>query len=205
MKHILVPVAGFARSGKDTLADAIYECLAFNEPTYSAMVVKFADELKQSLQDNFDQLGIKVNVFTEDTEEKARLRPLLVAYGEYCRSKNENIWVDKVIKVIDDFIRETVENSESTGSVILIPDMRYLNEYHRLERLAAKRGWQFVPIYIERVGNGPANNSEALSIGRMAAEGCFAMPNSLQLCFDEGETEAIRKWASKFTQSMSVY
>jgi hypothetical protein len=205
MKHVVIPIAGFARAGKDTLANAIFDYLDQDEPSYSVILMKFADALKQSLQASLDEAGIKVDVFTEDTDKKAALRPLLVAYGEYCRSQNPNVWVDKVIKDINTWADETIADSDSTGSVVLIPDLRYANEYQKLEALCIKRGWAYVPIYIERGGNLPANNAEAESIGLMAARGYFARDNALQVGFADGSVELISQWARKFTQSMSLY
>jgi hypothetical protein len=205
MKHVVIPIAGFARAGKDTLANAIFDHLDQDEPSYSVIIMKFADALKQSLQASLNEAGIKVDVFTEDTDKKAALRPLLVAYGEYCRSQNPNVWVDKVIEDINTWADETVIDSDSTGSVVLIPDLRYANEYQKLEALCIKRGWAYVPIYIERGSNVPANNAEAESIGLMAARGYFARDNALQVGFPDGSVERISQWARKFTQSMSLY
>ena len=148
MRHVLIPIAGFARSGKDTLANAIFDHLDVDEPGYSVILMKFADELKQSLQAAFNAAEVKIDVFTEDTVKKAELRPLLVAYGEYCRSQNPNVWVDKVIENINTWADETIADSDSTGSVVLIPDLRYTNEYQKLEALCVQRGWAYVPIYI---------------------------------------------------------
>ena len=205
MKHVIIPIAGFARAGKDCLADAIFDHLADDEPEYSAIVLKFADALKASLQVSLDEAGIKIDVFTEDTAKKAALRPLLVAYGEYCRSQNPEVWVNKVIEHINTWADETVAGSESLGSAILIPDLRYCNEYEKLEALCVKRGWTFVPIYMERHGNLPANNAEAESIGLMAAHGYFRKGNALQVSFADGSVELIQQWAQKFSRSMSLY
>lgn len=205
MKHVVIPIAGFARAGKDTLANAIFDHLDQDEPSYSVIIMKFADALKQSLQASLNEAGIKVDVFTEDTDKKAALRPLLVAYGEYCRSQNPNVWVDKVIEDINTWADETIADSDSTGSVVLIPDLRYANEYQKLEALCIKRGWAYVPIYIERQFNYPANDAEAESIGVMAARGYFTRDNALQVCFGDKSVELISQWARKFTQSMSLY
>jgi hypothetical protein len=205
MKHILIPIAGFARAGKDSLADAIFDHLEESEPEYSAIVLKFADALKQSLQEALDEAGVAIDVFTEDTGKKAALRPLLVNFGEYCRSQNPDVWVNKVIGHINTWADETTADAGSTGSVVLIPDLRYCNEYKKLEALCIKRGWVFVPIYIERQGNLPANNAEAESIGLMAAHGYFNRDNALQVCFPDNSVEDIQQWAKKFTQSMSLY
>jgi hypothetical protein len=167
--------------------------------------MKFADALKHSLQASLNEAGVKSDVFTEDTAKKTELRPLLVSFGEYCRSQNKDVWVDKVIENINTWADETVADSDSTGSVVLIPDLRYANEYQKLEALCIKRGWAYVPIYIERGGNVPANNAEAESIGLMAARGYFARDNALQVGFPDGSVERISQWARKFTQSMSLY
>lgn len=205
MKHVIIPIAGFARSGKDTLANAIFDHLDISEPTYSVITLKFADALKTDLEKAMAAVGVKVDAFTEDTAEKVKLRPLLVAYGEYRRSLDPDVWVKKVLKEIGVWVNDTLPDTESTGSVILIPDLRYLNEYEKLEDLCAKRGWYFVPIYIERHGNLPANDAEAESIAQMAAKGCFTKGEALQLSFGDKSVERISQWARKFTQSMSLY
>ena len=205
MKHTLIPIAGFARAGKDTLADSIFDYLAEDEPEYSAIILKFADALKRCLQESLDEAGVDVDVFTEDTAKKAALRPLLVAFGEYCRTMNKDVWVDKVIEEIAEWTDETCKDTGGEHSVILIPDLRYANEYEKLEALCVKKGWAFVPIYIERQFNLPANASEAESIGLMAAHGYFRKGNALQVCFPDKSTEAIKQWARKFSQSMSLY
>jgi hypothetical protein len=205
MKHVIIPIAGFARAGKDTLANAIFDHMAEDEPEYSAIVLKFADALKESLQDALDSAGVAIDVFTEDTGKKAALRPLLVNYGEYCRSQNPDVWVNKVIENINTWTDDTTPDTGAMGSVVLIPDLRYCNEYEKLEALCIKRGWAYVPIYIERQGNLPANNAEAESIGLMAAHGYFRKGHALQVGFEDGSVQLIGQWARKFTQSMSLY
>jgi hypothetical protein len=205
MKHVLIPIAGFARSGKDTLADFIFDHLEETEPTYSVITLKFADALKTDMEKALGAVGVKVDAFTEDTEKKKALRPMLVAYGEYRRSLDPDVWVKKVLKEIGVWVNETVPDSESAGSVILVPDLRYLNEYEKLKAEADKHGWAFVPIYIERHGNLPANEQEAYSIAEMAAKGCFNTGHALQFSFGDKSVERISQWARRFTQEMSVY
>lgn len=205
MKHVLIPICGFARAGKDTLADAIFDHLEEAEPSYSVITLKFADALKRDLEKAMAAVGITIDAFTEDSAQKAVLRPMLVSYGEYRRSIDPDVWVKKVLKDVDVWVNETVAETDSTGSVILIPDLRYLNEYEKLKAVADKNGWAFVPIYIERHGNLPANEQEAYSIAEMAAKGCFTTGHALQLSFDDKSVERIGQWAKKFTQEMSVY
>lgn len=205
MKHVVIPISGFARSGKDSLANAIFDHLEESEPSYGVITLKFADALKEDLEKAMASVGVSIDAFTEDDEQKRILRPMLVAYGEYRRRINPEVWVNKVIKQIDVWVNETLPDTDSTGSVILIPDMRYLNEYEKLEELCKKRGWAFVPIYIERHGNIPANDQEAESIAQMAAKGCFSRGDAMQLSFGNKSVERISQWAKKFTQSMSLY
>lgn len=205
MKHILIPICGFARAGKDSLADAIFDHLEETEPSYSVITLKFADALKTDMEKALAAVGVKVDVFTEDTEKKKALRPMLVAYGEYRRSIDPDVWVKKVLKEIGVWVNETLPDSDSDGSVILVPDLRYLNEYEKLKAVAEKHGWAFVPIYIERHGNLPANEQEAYSIAEMAAKGCFSTGHALQLSFGDKSVERISQWAHKFTQELSVY
>lgn len=205
MKHVLIPISGFARSGKDSLADFIFDHLEQTEPAYSVITLKFADALKTDMEKAMAAVGVKVDAFTEDTEKKKVLRPMLVAYGEYRRSLDKDVWVKKVLKEIGVWVNETLPGTDSEGSVILIPDLRYLNEYEKLKAVAEQHGWAFVPIYIERQGNLPANEQEAYSIAEMAAKGCFSQGNALQLSFPDRSLEAISQWAKKFTQSMSLY
>ena len=145
MKHILIPICGFARAGKDSLADFIFDHLEVTEPSYSVITLKFADALKTDLEKALGAVGVKVDAFTEDTEKKKALRPMLVAYGEYRRSLDPDVWVKKVLKEIGVWVSETVPDSESAGSVILVPDLRYLNEYEKLKAVADQHGWAFVP------------------------------------------------------------
>lgn len=206
MKQIVIPVAGFARSGKDTLANAIFDHLEQAEPNYSVLITKFADALKEDLNNAMHAAGLKqFNAFTEDPQEKALIRPLLVAYGEYRRALNPNVWVDLVLEEIRTWTEETIADSGSEGSVILVPDLRYANEYEKLEAVCQRKGWEFIPIYIERQFNGPANEAEATSIGVMATRGYFTRDNALQLSFGSGSVELINQWAKKFSKSLSVY
>lgn len=205
MKHILIPICGFARAGKDSLADFIFDHLEVAEPSYSVITLKFADALKTDMEKALGAVGVKVDAFTEDTEKKKALRPMLVAYGEYRRSLDPDVWVKKVLKEIGVWVNETLPDTDSEGSVILIPDLRYLNEYEKLKAMADQHGWAFVPIYIERHGNLPANEQEAYSIAEMAAKGCFSTGHALQLSFGDKSLERISQWAKRFTQEISVY
>lgn len=199
--HIIVAIAGYARTGKDTIADAIFNLSENRNPEYCVLITKFADALKQSVQEALEEVGLEVDAFTENTEEKAKIRPLLVAYGEYARSRNPNVWVDQVIENLIDWTNEA-----PTGlSLTLIPDMRYANEYDKLEAECKKHGWKFVPIYISRMGFGPANAEEARSINEMLDSDRFSKGNATTLVFEDGDVKGISAYASRFADSLNIY
>ena len=199
--HIVVAIAGYARTGKDTIADAIFNLSENRNPEYCVLITKFADALKQSVQEALEEVGLEVDAFTENTEEKARIRPLLVAYGEYARSRNPNVWVDQVIENLVDWTNEA-----PTGlSLTLIPDMRYANEYDKLEAECKRRGWKFVPIYISRMGFGPANAEEARSINEMLDSDRFSKGNATTLVFEDGDVKGINAYASRFADGLNIY
>ena len=199
--HIVVAIAGYARTGKDTIADAIFNLSENRNPEYCVLITKFADALKQSVQEALEEVGLEVDAFTENTEEKAKIRPLLVAYGEYARSRNPNVWVDQVIENLVDWTNEA-----PTGlSLTLIPDMRYANEYDKLEAECKRRGWKFVPIYISRMGFGPANAEEARSINEMLDSDRFSKGNATTLVFEDGDVKGINAYASRFADGLNIY
>ena len=199
--HIVVAIAGYARTGKDTIADAIFNLSENRNPEYCVLITKFADALKQSVQEALEEVGLEVDAFTENTEEKAKIRPLLVAYGEYARSRNPNVWVDQVIENLVDWTNEA-----PTGlSLTLIPDMRYANEYDKLEAECKKHGWKFVPIYISRIGFGPANAEEARSINEMLDSDRFSKGNATTLVFEDGDVKGINAYASRFADGLNIY
>lgn len=200
-KHIIVAVSGFARSGKDTLANAILAECDLQDVELNAGIAKFANSLKQALQDAFDAIGIKVDVFTEDPIIKEMLRPVLVEFGRFARSIDKDVFAKDVIRCIE----ETVE--QETSTVIVISDMRYANEYDVVEKACKKHGWVFVPVYIGRIGLGPANPEEANSFNELMDEQAdrFNTVNTHHLTFAEGDTAGIHEYAKRFVAGMHTY
>lgn len=201
-RHIVMAIAGYARTGKDTLANAIFDKSEDRRPEYFVLVTKFANALKQSLQEAFNEAGVDVDVFTEDPAEKEKLRPLLVAYGEYARSKDKDVWVNMALEEIESF----TETADEGYSLSIVADMRYANEYDRIEKECASRGWVFVPIYIGRVGKGPANAEETRSFHEMLDTGTrFSTVNSHYLIFEEGDVNGIAGFAARFVNELGTY
>ena len=109
--------------------------------------------------------------------------------------------MDQVIENLVDWTNEA-----PTGlSLTLIPDMRYANEYDKLEAECKKHGWKFVPIYISRMGFGPANAEEARSINEMLDSDRFSKGNATTLVFEDGDVKGINAYASRFADGLNIY
>ena len=109
----IIGVSGFARSGKDLfarVAQNVLEKQGFKIEKYA-----LAYELKNDLKDLiYNKVGI--DVFTENTEEKNIIRPLLVAYGDVMRKVSMGkYWTNKIEQKI----------KQSNADVIFITDIRY--------------------------------------------------------------------------------
>ncbi len=117
-KPIVIGVGGFARSGKDTFVKVAKKILRDNG--YTCIKLAFADALKEEI-DPFLREHYDISAWTDDTEEKAIIRPYLVAHG--CGKRNISggkYWVDQIDKAI-----ETIHFNED---VIFISDCRFPNE-----------------------------------------------------------------------------
>ena len=117
-KPIVIGVGGFARSGKDTFVKIARRQL--KESGYSSIKLAIADALKEEI-DPFLKEYYGISAWTDDTEEKKIIRPLLVAHGCQKRVQTQGkYWVDKV--------DEAIENIHFSEDVIFISDCRFPNE-----------------------------------------------------------------------------
>lgn len=109
----IIGISGLARSGKDLFTTVAQSILS--EHNIKSEKCALAYELKSDLKDLIkDKTGI--DVFTENTQEKNIIRPLLVAYGDVMRKISDGkYWTSKV---------ETRINTLKTD-VIFITDIRY--------------------------------------------------------------------------------
>lgn len=117
-KPIVIGVGGFARSGKDTFVKIARKQL--KESGYSSIKLAFADALKEEI-DPFLKEYYGISAWTDDTEEKKIIRPLLVAHGCQKRVQTQGkYWVEKV--------DEAIESIHFSEDVIFISDCRFPNE-----------------------------------------------------------------------------
>lgn len=151
---VVVAVSGYAQAGKDTFADALEQVV---DARYEASRFKFAEPLRKATGRALEYLGIEVSPWTENKAEKDKLRPLLVALGEYARGENESVFANLLVQEL-----RYALNADCT--LAIITDLRYANEYALLSNLCKSEGHRFLWVHIVRDGSPPANASELQSI-----------------------------------------
>jgi len=128
-KPIVIGVGGFARAGKDTFVKVARKILERNG--YTTRRLAFADVLKDELAP-FIQNYYGINVWTDNTDEKSLIRPLLVAHGCQKRIQTEGqYWIDNIDKEINKEIvhyESFTERDLIQKHVIFISDCRFPNE-----------------------------------------------------------------------------
>jgi hypothetical protein len=182
MTHHIILISGFARSGKDTLANAIHRQLTRQKR--HPHITKFADSLKGTVQGAIEALNLNgFDVFSEVGADKVRIRPTLVAFGEFCRSIDRDVFVKITLEDISDLLA-----GAEYPQFVIIPDCRYANEDRIVRKFAKERGnIEVSRIHIQRENNTAANAEEADSIKRLNDE-CLQYRIAM---FDDGDTEAI--------------
>lgn len=143
--NFIIGICGNARSGKDTFCK--YAKTFLSKKKVAAARAAFADEIKKDL-DQLCKHKIGINAFTEKTEEKEIIRPLLVAYGtDVIRKMDEDWWVNKLDK--------SLETHRNMQILPIITDVRYPNELEWI-----KKQHNGVVIHVTRKGIKPANEEE---------------------------------------------
>ena len=124
MSDRIIGICGPARSGKDTLADSFVEI--FKEYKVKTQKLSFAKELKYECK-SFVKRTLGIDIFTEVTEEKDIIRPLLVTWGTHVRRRlNDNVWIDALAKRMH------------SNKIIIISDVRFENEFNWIKERGGK-------------------------------------------------------------------
>jgi len=144
----MIGIAGLARSGKDTLAqnlaDIIEEDMGYEVRTYS-FAVPIKCQMSNLLEDYYH-----ISAFTEDTEEKLIIRPLLVAHGEQMKKNwGKDLWLKELMAKIEE------DRNVNKKIFPIIPDVRFDFE---VEAVKNENGQV---IHISKIGNIPPNKIEA--------------------------------------------
>ena len=143
----IIGIAGAARAGKDTLCRALQR--EFVKKGVLAVRKSIAgDTVKSDLQEIIER-KFNLDSFTEKSEEKEFMRPLLVEYGKMQRAKTQG--------------RYFIERFEpETDAINILPDIRYV-EYPKDEVQWIKNEVGGFLIFIEREGIYDANDTEKVN------------------------------------------
>lgn len=96
----MIGISGIARSGKDTLARSLKRILE-TEDNLEVEIISLANQLKEDLDDLIKK-NFGFSAFSENTEEKNLIRPILVSYGESMKEKfGKTVWVEKLMEKRD--------------------------------------------------------------------------------------------------------
>jgi hypothetical protein len=127
----LIGVGGYARAGKDTFVKIASKILRANG--YATYKVAFADGLKNDL-DPWVKEKYGISAWTDNNEEKALIRPLLVAHG--CGKRNQTggtYWIHKIDqKLTEDVANLNVSLKDNPSAInkvaYFVSDVRFQNE-----------------------------------------------------------------------------
>lgn len=145
-----IGLAGWARSGKDTVADYLVETYDYTKMSFAAPMKEAMYRLNPRITVNEvpnTALRIGIDIYGWDgiKERSPDARGLLQRFGtEVGREMfGENFWVDAAIKDVPD------------GAKAVFSDVRYPNEADAIKKLGGKV-WR-----VMRPGVGPANDHES--------------------------------------------
>ena len=172
--HSFIGISGSARSGKDTLCRALIR--KFKKMNKKVERLSIAGDLIKKDLNSLIKNVAGIDTFTENTEEKEMIRPLLVEYGKILRKKTKGRYF------LDNF-------EEKPDTIHIIPDIRYC-EYEKDEIYWLKNEKNGFLIYLERENIKPANETEEKNnkIIKTIADTCIFW-NSL----NENDSEDIKK------------
>lgn len=146
--HKIIGIAGASRSGKDTLCRSLIRILKEKYNIEAERMSIAGDLIKKNLQ-NIIMNSVGIDSFTENTEEKELIRPLLVEYGKLMRKWTEG--------------RYFVENFQNINEkTLIIPDIRYA-EYEKDEIHWIRNEVNGYLIFLERENIKDANETEKIN------------------------------------------
>ena len=112
----IIAVSGVARAGKDSWISFASEYLTERGQTCAEFA--FANQLKSDLE-AFVLEKFGIDIWTDDTEQKTKIRDLMVAYGRIQRvHSNGQYWIDKIRPLV----------TACPADIIFISDCRYPND-----------------------------------------------------------------------------
>lgn len=159
MNNLVIGITGFARCGKDTLTKNILNFL--ESGGISGKQYSFANYLKQDLRE-LCLSKFNIDSFTENTEQKTLIRPLLISYGEVARNSSKGTYWWKQVKTQID-----KDFSEEKVSVAIVSDCRFF-EYEGQDEVDFIKSYKNnLIVTVEQEGCKPAHISEAINIPKI--------------------------------------
>ena len=156
MKKVVL-ITGYARAGKDTLAEGIE--LGATKPVVR---LNFADMLKQACDCYMQVLDLGGSGSSRTFRNEAfkvKHRDFLVAAGSFARS------IDRDVFAIA-FTRQCNREAKSSEDITIVcSDWRYMNELTMVKYVLGDLGWDVVTVQIGTTGVEAANEEEGKSIG----------------------------------------
>ena len=120
---MIIGISGYARVGKDTFGSSL--CKILKEYGIKCETIALADSLKEKIA-NFIWTNFKISAYSQETELKKIIRPMLVSFGESKRIQDPNFWITEC------------EKKFISGTLYIITDIRYENE---AEWIISKNGF----------------------------------------------------------------
>lgn len=146
----IILVSGYARSGKDTFAQAMIPILTASHR------VSFAYELKEVANRTLWMLGLS-DIDLHKDEDKVKYRDILIGIARTARKADPSIFARLACRRIDEI--------RAAGSHVIVTDWRYANEH---EYLCEKYGHENIKtVMVHKVGGVPVHSEEDESIGKI--------------------------------------
>ena len=187
----LILIAGYARAGKDTLADGI---VCGTSGSHKILRRNFATALKDAGNNYLADVGLLTETENFYNEKfKILNRDMLVALGAGARSIKKDVFADLFVNACMEYEVQVGPNPP----LVVASDWRYSNELRVCQARLAGIGWRIVTVMIETAGVTAANEEEGVSIGQIAREVSpdfvYAFrPDSAHKIYAEGKQLAAR-------------
>ena len=168
-------ITGYARTGKDTLGEAIANLIPGTKR------VAFADLLKSAGNLFLERLDLHDAADLHTDADKARFRDFLVTAGKMARSLDPDVFARSAAHIASHWL--------TAGRCVVMTDWRYRNELEQVQGRCAPH--PVVTVRLHRQDTGPANEEEAFHMS-LIEDTCRV---DHEAAFKSGETGAIRDLA----------
>ena len=178
----VIGISGYARTGKDTIADYLvenegYTKISFSTPMKEAMYRLNPRITVNEIQNTALRIGVDVYGWEGLKERSPDIRGLLQRFGtEVGREMfGEDFWVNYALDSIPD------------GGKAVIADVRYPNEADAIRALGGK------VFRVERDGVGPANaHASENALDRYEFDGTLYNQGTVRGLYNDVETQILR-------------